>query len=237
MSAPRALVLTGGPHPFAETTPLLATLLEDVGCLVTVVDDPDRAAEGLAAGGVDLFVVNALRWRMLAGRYDELRPTHAYATTPTTAAAIGAWVTGGGRMLACHGAPICFDDWPGWGDLLGARWSWERSSHPPVGAVAVHVAAPAHPLVAGLTDTVIIDECYGFLDHTTPIDALLTGAHGGRQHPLLWEHRPGAGHVVVCLLGHGPESFQHPTHAEVLRRSVVRLLERSPALPSTREGR
>lgn len=218
------LLLTGGPHPFEETTPLLVAILEEVGCEVTVVDDPDEAAGRLGDGGVELLVLNTLRWRMLDPRYDATRAEHAYAIAPNTARVIDTWVRAGGRLLACHGAPICFDDWSGWGELLGARWVWGQSSHPPIGDVEVRVAAPAHPLVTGLTDWVITDECYGFLEHTAPIEPLLTGRHTALDHPLLWEHRPGDGHVVVSLLGHGPESFRHPLHAELLRRSARHLL-------------
>lgn len=200
--------------------------MEGEGCEVMVVDDPDEAAAQLEVGGIDLFVLNTLRWRMLGARYDSARCEHAYATTPDTARSIDSWVRAGGRVLACHGAPICFDDWPGWGDLLGARWVWGESSHPPLGEVDVRVASVDHPLVEGLADWVITDECYGFLDHTVPIEPLLVGRHAEVDHPLLWEHRPGAGHVVVSLLGHGPESFDHPAHSEILRRSVRRLVGR-----------
>lgn len=224
MSAIETVLLTGGPHPFEVTTPLLTTLLQDAGCAVSIVADPDQAAATLRAGTPELLVLNTLRWRMLDPRYDAARAEHAYVTPPETALTIESWVLSGGRVLACHGAPICFDDWPGWGDLLGARWVWGESSHPPLGPIDVRVASPRHPLVVGLSDTVVTDECYGFLQPTAPIDPLLTGHHGGVDHPLLWEHRPGRGHVVVSLLGHGPESFQHPTHAEILRRSVRHLV-------------
>ncbi len=230
-----ALLLTGGPHPFGETTPLLAALVEDAGCAVTVVDQPDEAATHLEAGGAELLVLNTLRWQMLDPRYDATRAEHAYATPPATARVIEEWVRGGGRMLACHGAPICFDDWPAWGDLLGARWAWGQSSHPPLGPFDVQVMAPDHPLVADLPDFTITDECYGFLDHTASIEPLLTGRHADVDHPLLWEHRPGDGHVVVSLLGHGPESFEHPTHAEILRRAV-RHLVRLPLAPGGCRG-
>ncbi len=224
----RALLLSGGPHPFEATTPLLARILESAGLEVDLTDVPDDAGRRLGSGGVDVLVCNTLRWRMRAARYDDQRAEHAYAMPADTAAALDGWVRGGGRLLALHGAPVCFDDWPGWGDLLGARWNWERSSHPARGPFTVHVAAPSHPLVAGLADFEIDDECYGFLDHTIAIDALLTGTHGGTAHPLLWEHRPGRGHVVVSLLGHDAESFTHPTHAEILRRAAAHLLRAHP---------
>ena len=218
----RTALLTGGPHPFAETTPILRGLLVDAGCAVTVFDDPDLLARHLESGEVEMVVANTLRWRMLADRYADRRGAHAYATAPETAEAVDGWVRGGGRLLACHGAPVCFDDWPGWGELLGARWNWARSSHPPLAPIDVHVSHAEHPLVAGLSDFTVTDECYGFLDFVGGFEVtpLLTAEHGGAVHPLLWTRTVGEGHVVVCLLGHGPESFRHPTHAEVLRRAV-----------------
>ncbi|MEO7428648.1 MAG: ThuA domain-containing protein [Acidimicrobiales bacterium] len=224
MTGSEVLLLSGGPHPFAETTPILTRVIEDEGGRVTVVERPEAAADLLSAGTADLLVLNTLRWRMSEDRYADQRGEHAYASSPTARAAIGDWILGGGRVLACHAAVVCFDDWPEWGSLLGARWHWDRSSHPPLGEVAVHVAAPDHPLVCGLADAVIVDECYGFLDHTIAIDGLLTGQHGGAVHPLLWEHRPGAGHVVVSLLGHGPDSFRHPLHDAILRRALRHLV-------------
>ena len=236
MSASRALILTGGPHPFAETTPLLAALLAGEGCAVVIVEDPDEMAHRLDEGDTDLLVANTLRWRMLDDRFADQRHRFGYSTPPATAAAIHAWVNGGGRLLACHGAPICFDDWPGWGDLLGARWSWGQSEHPPLGEVHLRITAPEHPLVAGLADAVITDECYGFLEHTAPIEALVTAAHGGVDHPLLWERPVGTGRAVVCLLGHGAVSFEHPTHAEILRRSIRHLLASHPVEPIAQEA-
>ncbi len=216
------VLLTGGPHPFAATTPILEGLLVEAGCDVTIVDHPDRLADELDDGGVEVVVLNTLRWRMLADRHAALQDEYAYVTTPRTATAIEQWIRGGGRVLACHGAPICFDDWPGWGELLGARWDWDRSSHPPLGEVDVIVADPDHPLVVGMSDFTIIDECYGFLERADgfALRPLLAADHGGVRHPLLWTRCVDAGRVVVSLLGHGPESYQHATHAEVLRRAV-----------------
>lgn len=215
-------LLTGGPHPFAETTPLLEALLGEEGCEVTAFDDPDQVAAHLTAVPTDLLVLNTIRWRMRADRHAARRGEHGFSTAPATATALDRWVRGGGRLLACHGAPVCFDDWPGWGDILGARWDWARSSHPPLGPFQVQVVGGDHPLVAGLADFTITDECYGFLEPAGDVDIepLLAGEHGGAAHPLLWTRAVDAGRAVVSLLGHGAASFRHPAHAAILRRAV-----------------
>src|SRR5690606_31481404 len=79
----RAVVLTGGPHPFAQTTPRVVDLLAETGVASTVVSDPDTAAGLVAAAGPrTLLVLNTLRWRMRADRYAPQRDAHAYATSP-----------------------------------------------------------------------------------------------------------------------------------------------------------
>lgn len=224
----RAVVLTGGPHPFAATTPRVVDLLADVGVTNTVVvADPDAAAEQVgAAGRGALLVLNTLRWRMQADRYAPVREVHAYATSPAVRRGFAAHLDRGGALLALHAAPICFDDWPGWRDLVGAAWRWDRSHHPPLGEVHVRVGGP-HPLVDGLDDFTILDEAYGFMDLADDVEPLATARHGGVDHPLLWARRVGAGRAVTSTLGHGAESFDHPTHREILRRSVRWLLDTS----------
>jgi uncharacterized protein len=227
----RAVVLSGGPHPFHETTPRLVALLESEGLACHVVDHPDDAAPLVAPPHrPDLFVLNTLRWRMLAPRYTDRR-AHAYTTSDTVRAAFPAYVHGGGALLALHGAPICFDDWPGWRDLVGAAWVWDVSSHPPLGDMQVRVQGN-HPVVEGIEDFTVFDEAYGFMDLVDDVEPLATAHHGGVDHPLLWVRGFGAGRVVTCTLGHGAESFDHPTHRALLRRSVRWLLDGGSGEPT-----
>lgn len=226
-----ALLLSGGPHPFHQTTPRVVALLEEAGCAVDVVDDPDAAARRVADAPPDLLVMNTLRWRMLAPKYDEIRDEHAYTTSDEVRTAIPAYVAGGGRLLALHGASICFDDWPQWGEVVGARWVWDRSSHPPVGEMEVRVVT-GHPLTAGVADFTIVDEAYGFMDLQPDVVPLAVSSHGGVDHPMLWVRTVGTGVVVTSTLGHGPESFDHPVHRELLRRAIALLLDSGAAPPT-----
>lgn len=224
-----AVVLTGGPHPFAATTPRLVDLLASQGVACTVVEDPGEAAVLLVGTSPALLVVNTLRWRMRGERYAHLRDAYASATSAAARRAFAAHLAAGGGLLALHAAPICFDDWFGWRDLVGAAWQWDRSSHPPLGVMRVQLRGP-HPIVDGLDDFTIHDEAYGFMDLADDVVPLATSRHGGVDHPVLWARAVDAGRQVTCTLGHGPESFDHPTHRELLRRSVRWLLgERADA--------
>ena len=132
------LVLSGGPtHDLATTSARVAAVLERDGIESVVVDDPRAAIARLVAepGDWDLVTVNALRWRMEADRYADLRDQWSFTLADHEAEALSAHVRRGGGLLALHTAVVCFDGHPLWRSLVGASWDWERSSHPPVAEV------------------------------------------------------------------------------------------------------
>ncbi len=233
----RNLVLSGGPgHALDVTSAALVALLDEQGFRSTVVTEPADAVAALrrsedgTGDPVDLLTVNALRWRMDQDRYATQRADHAVALDPDDLAVIDRFVRGGGGLLALHTAVICFDADPVWHALCGASWRWDRSSHPPLGPVQIEVtgAGQAHPITSDVEPFVVHDEVYGFLDEVADLEPLLVGAHGGRSHPLLWARPVGAGRVVTDLLGHGPESHEHPAHRLILARAAAWAADRPP---------
>lgn len=218
------LVLSGGPgHDFDATTGLITTLLAEVGISSTVVTDPHEAVAALTESpqAWDLLTVNALRWQMGPDRDADQRRRWSFTLDPWEGAVIERFVRRGGGLLACHTAAICFDAEPGWAACLGATWSWEHSSHPPLGPAVITPtsAGRAHPVTAGLDGFTTLDEVYCSLDGGDTVDALLTSAHDGTDHPVLWARTVGRGRVVVDLLGHDAAAVGHRTHAEILRRA------------------
>jgi len=221
----RALVVSGGiSHGFDQGCVELVAVLEGAGLDVDVIDEPND----LARLDHELLAVDALWWTMTASRYDTVRVEWARSLDDLAKRAVEDHVSLGRSILAVHTAMICFDDWPRWGELLGARWNWERSSHPPLDdtPINVSVATDRHEITRGLSDFQIIDEVYGFLDLALDVDPLATSAHGGADHPLLWARELDTdSRVVVDLLGHDHRSMDHLVHREILRRSVHWLLE------------
>ncbi len=222
----RNLVLSGGvAHPFEVTTRRLVEILADAGIESEVEDDLEVGAARLA-GGVhfDLVTVNALWWRMLPERYASQRAEYAYSPSEGVRRALSAFVGSGGPLLAVHTASICFDDWPGWGEIVGGAWNWDRSAHPPLGPVAVTVRVGAHPIVEGISDFEVVDEAYGFLDLQPDVEGLLFATHGGAEHPLLWARHFGKGRVVYSALGHDGRAYAHPAYRTVVERAAAWLL-------------
>ncbi len=223
---PRAVIYSGGPsHDFPALSAHLQTLVEEIGVNAWVTEDFAEAANNLP--GVDLLIVNALRWRMQADRYATQRAALAFSPTAKSRKAVTQHLDDGGGVLGLHTAVISFDDWPEWGDILGARWDWSRSSHPPNGPARIVVHPDRHSIVARSAEQFDTDdEVYGFLDVAADVAPLLSGSHSRATHPLMWARGVGAGRVVTSTLGHHLRSYQPPEYRRILLRSVQWLLGR-----------
>lgn len=220
----RVLVLAGG-SPHAHDFVALGDALVDVtgaaGHDVTRCSDPDDGARLLDDGRFDVLVLHGLWWRMLDQAYDAWRDDYAYTTPEATRRALAEFVRNGGGMVALHTAPVCFDDWPEWGEVLGASWNWGVSGHPPYGPVQARVIAD-HPVVDGLAATIALDdEIYGGLDmHTVYVLATARRTPDDTDQPVIWAHRYGEGRVVFDGFGHNAASISHTDNARVIRQAI-----------------
>ncbi len=234
MTKARILLASGGPtyaHDHAATAAALTTLLEQDGhTVVAVTEHPDELPAAIERVSPDAIVAHMLWWRMLADRYDELRPTWAYESSTEVRNVLHNFVVDGGAMVALHTSTICFDDWPEWGELLGAHWVWDQSFHPPLGPVSVRLAAfdergSVGEVVDGLADYDTSDEVYMQLDirgDVVPLAfARLANAPVTDEHPILWCRSVGRGAVAQFGLGHDAGALMHPTTAELVRRCVA----------------
>lgn len=221
---PRNLILHGGIyHAFAEGAAELAGSFAACGIHSEFETDVEAAFDRLRGGDIDMLTVYALRWRMLDHeKYAPFRAEYAMSVSAAGRAALQAFVEEGGALLALHTASICFDDWPGWGEVLGARWRWGQSFHPPPQQARVHVEDATHPICAGVTDFELEDEVFHALEHTEANHALLSASAGpdGVPQPVLWARRYGEGRVVYDALGHTVSSLQHPSHRRLLQQAV-----------------
>ncbi len=235
----RAVVLSGGlTHDFVATTACLVEHLESAGATAEIHSGVGGVEDSLLAlPRADLYVVNALRWTMTGPAVPERYRTQAdvEGASPSAAAreALTAHLAAGGGVLAMHTAALCFDDWPDWGEILGARWVWGHSQHPPLGPpIAVSVCGD-HALVRGIDDFTVVDEVYGDLEVAADVRPLLSAPQpgpDGRVMPLLWVREHGGGRVVYDALGHHPPSYAVPEHAEIVRRAVRWAADREGAV-------
>jgi uncharacterized protein len=91
--AASAVVFSGGfGHPFAETSPDLETVVEDLPT-------------------TELLVVNALYWSMVQDeKYAPLRERWAFHLGDDQMDALNDFVGGGGRLMVVHTGVICWPD-------------------------------------------------------------------------------------------------------------------------------
>lgn len=226
----RVVHLVGGLHHPAEATRAFwSELWGRLGAEVCTREDIDEGCAALAARPHDLLVVSALRWPMdNHERYAPHRERWAYRISPAARQAIEYHVTSGGALLGMHAASICFGDWPAWGRLLGGRWVWDRSGHPPLGPASARIDRPDHPVMAGVSDFDLVDEVYGDLDVEPDCEVLAHArAAEGRWMPAWWVRREADATVCYDALGHDERSLRVSGHALALEQAVRWLLEAS----------
>jgi type 1 glutamine amidotransferase len=229
----RNVLLTGGIfHPFHATSSHLSQRFAGLGIETEIFEDVEAGLAQVRETKPALLTMNLLRWRMIGEKYDPYRDEHCFELSQEGARTIEEHVDAGGALLALHTAPICFDSWRGWGDVLGADWVWGESYHPPLGPVHVEPTAEAHPITNGLGDFDVTDEVYTKLRLRDDVVGLLEArpGDGAPAQPLLWARSIGRGRVVYDALGHDLASLIEHTHACVIARAALWTLGRDQEL-------
>jgi len=220
---PRNLILAGGvSHDFSTMAPALAGVLALSGIESTVTEDVPQAFAEIDAGGLDLLTVVMLRWSMKEPRFEDRRAQYGLSLDAAQRESIRSFVASGGALFAVHGAVISFDDFPEWKEIVGARWVWGSSFHPPYGPVAATFGR-SHAITEDLPDFDLNDEVYSGLDMADGVQPLMTLSAPGIEPPQpgLWARPFGEGRVVYSALGHDAESVRHPVHSRLLRRCAL----------------
>lgn len=229
MTRPLHVILTGGIfHPFHATSSHLAQSFATLGIETEIFDDVEAGLARVRDAEPALLTLNLLRWRMAGEKYDPHRDEWFFELSSEGQKTISSHVERGAGLLALHTASICFDAWKGFGDLLGGRWAWGESYHPPIGPIRVEPTQTAHPITAGLPGFDLCDEVYTHMDLLPETRGLLEAlpGDGAPAQPLLWARTSGDGRVVYDALGHDVASMSQPVHARVLTRSALWCLGR-----------
>lgn len=214
----RAVILSGGIyHEFDRLGAALAGILAAQGFRCEIVGHPGALAAALTAGPADLVVVQALRWRMLGHeKYAPFRADWAYAAQPDLTGALTAHAARGGGLMALHTGCICFDDWPGWHDLLGGGWVWGQSFHIPDLEPVTATPVPGHPITAGLAPFTVTDEHYRALRLDPDVTVLAEGRSSGGDCPVAWIKD----RAVTLTTGHDLASLTEPGQAQFIARAA-----------------
>jgi uncharacterized protein len=217
MNDPHLVIYSDGyRHPFAESSAALASIALGIRLQTTITASLSEALS-LVSGRRGILAVNALRWSMSqAERHAADRAEWSALLDDADMAQIAGHVAGGGSLLAMHTAVICWDNQPGWIDLLGGGWHWDHSFHPPLGAVTAELTVAGAAISAGERHFTLADEVYHNLDLASDCEVLAAADAGHGPVPVVWRKNHGMGKVAVDTLGHDGPSLQHPAHAAII---------------------
>ena len=215
---PDVLLVSGsGPyadawHSFPATSARIAGVIGALGLSVEITEDVEG---GLAQPRASrLLVINI-------GNPTDQRPPELIEAARN---GIEDHLAGGGALLGVHSSATSLTTMSQWPAILGGSWIRGRSMHPPQSEGTIILSTSQHPITNELTDFVIFDERYSYLQTQPDITVLYEHSHNQLRHPLVWARQTDRFRVVYDGLGHDTASYNCAGHVELLRRSVLWLL-------------
>lgn len=224
----KLLVITGGRHPYEESTPILESFLKAAGHDVTVTEDESALTDVAGMNSYDALVFNTRREN--AADFKELKLSEAAQN------GIINYVKSGKGFVCLHISGCGADYWPEFANITGGGWISGTSFHPPYGNFTVNVTNSAHAGVAGVSDFNTDDELYMGIEYKPDNDVFLAGTseegtwpwgpNRAPTHmpagtfPLAWTRSYGEGKVFTLLLGHDGKSFQSPEFQKMVLNGV-----------------
>jgi len=217
----KLLVISGGRHPYEESTPVLERFLTGAGHDVTVNWGADVLSDARKMDQYDALVFNTLRANETALNKDEQ-------------AGMKDFIRGGKGFVCIHISGCIPDSWPEYREITGGGWVMGTSFHPPYDRFTVNIKNSDHPGVAGISEFATDDELYMGIDYSDDNDVFMTtdseeGTYqwGGQPKfmpastfPLGWTRTYGDGKVFVTLLGHNGLSFETPEFQKMVLNGV-----------------
>lgn len=201
------LIVSGGKHPYEETTPVLSDFLVDSDHQISVVTDTSEILGKLPAA--DGIILNTLRQKETDNDLtDEVK------------SALKELVWNGKGLISLHISPASCPDWDEMKKITGGGWVLGESWHPPFGWFKVYISDNNHPLSKDVKDFWTYDECYCDLNIQKNINVFMHGIVDKEIKPLGWSLKYGSGKVANIALGHAGASQSHPMFQQLVLNAV-----------------
>ncbi len=133
-------------------------------------------------------------------------------------------------LFVCHHAIAGFQDWPGWPDLIGARYFLKNEMFRGAQGVRsvwkhdvdlrMHVEDANHPITKGLKDFDINDETYGKWRFLPGNHLLISTVHELSNKQIAWTRVRDGRRVFFMQLGHGPAAWKNKSFRYLLARGI-----------------
>ena len=224
----KLLVISGGRHPYEESTPVLERFLKGAGHDITVTEDPSILANAPDLNSYDALVFNTRR--------ENIPDFGEWALSSSEQNGMKDFISSGKGFVCLHISTCLPGGWPEYHDITGGGWISGTSFHPPYGRFTVNISNSGHPGVNGVAEFDTDDELYMGLAITEGNDVFLTGHTENGTHPwgpdrapkdmpggtfpLGWTRRYGQGKVFTLLLGHDGKSFESPEFQQIVLNGV-----------------
>ena len=219
------LILTGGiNHDYEDASQALKEVLDQADIQSTMYCDIDQGLKALNDNSYDLVTMFTLRWRMLDDeKYIPFRDEWAYEIGQQDQGNLKRHITSGGGLLGLHTAAICFDTWSEWPALLGAKWVWGTTFHPPPEEFLITDINSNHPSTKGLEEFHVIDEIYHNIEPGPDSEALFSARSSEDKslQTLAWAQQFEQGRVIYNALAHDRASIKTPGHAQFLQQAAL----------------
>ena len=225
----KLLVISGGRHPYEESTPVLERFLKGAGHDITVTEDPSVLANASDLNSYDALVFNTRR--------ENIPDFGEWALSSSEQNGMKDFISSGKGFVCLHISTCLPSGWPEYHDITGGGWVSGTSFHPPYGRFSVNISNSGHPGVNGVAEFDTDDELYMGLAITEGNDVFLTGHTENGTHPwgpdrapkdmpggtfpLGWTRRYGQGKVFTFLLGHDGKSFESPEFQQMVLNGVI----------------
>jgi type 1 glutamine amidotransferase len=224
----KLLVISGGRHPYNESTPVLEGFLRAAGHDATITEDASILGRVSDMSAFDALVFNTRR---------EDVPDFGNSTlTAEEQNGMKQFISSGKGFVCIHIATCVPQGWEEYLDITGGGWVSGASFHPPYGQFEVNVTNAGHPGVSGVADFSTNDELYMGLTMRDGNDVFITGTSvegtwpwgpdrapkhmASGTFPLGWTRHYGDGRVYVLLLGHDGQSFETPGFQKLVLNGV-----------------
>jgi type 1 glutamine amidotransferase len=210
-------------HRWREIDPMLREILEQSArCEVRLEEEP----RGI---GADTFAP----YDVLLLDYSNYTPSLGAPWSAATRQAYLDFLNRGGGVVAFHVSIGSFPEWPEFHRSVGIAEN-RGIGHGPYHAFRVKVTEPGHPIAAGLPAqfeqsgeiyngfTLLPDARVLATAFDDPHNCLPDETHcgGGRDEPIFWTFRTGAGRVFATALGHDRASVDRPEFRRSLAQGV-----------------
>ncbi|ETW94259.1 MAG: hypothetical protein ETSY1_35690, partial [Candidatus Entotheonella factor] len=117
------LVISGGRHPYAESSPILGDFLSAAGYDLSITDNPSILANAAEMSEYDALIFNTRR--------EDLPDFGDLTLSPAEQEGMKQFIRSGKGFICLHIGTCVPTAWPEFHDITGGGWITGSSFHPP----------------------------------------------------------------------------------------------------------